>query len=528
MGYQPIQVNPRSSIRRSTTLMAKGGVNNRDLPQLLDVKFAQKIVNYLAESDGRLIKRKGLEKILEVAGTVGITLFKKFDDDTFIFGYGTTIARYTVSTDTVTNIKTNFSANSGFDGVRYGVNFFVCNGVDKIWRITAAYAISEITASPVCSVLSVIGNRIYAGRLSTDETAVQYSMVDDGSTTPFGTWTIGTDATDSGTVRYRNGGKVNSIVPLGQFVVILQDKGRNVFYLDTIDSSGTLTKVERFQEAKIDFGGARGAIATNEGIFYLNEAGLWRLMVVGQTDAPRSGQEVLVTELLGDQFFSDVDLAQCDIAYDAKKRNIISTFAKNSDSNNSVLVYNLDLQSITTVTGWNINRFYNDDQLIYGASSVAIKVYKTFTGVSDDGLSIGTEYLQELNVGQLETKKYLKGLYVQGFLSASSSITIKFDIFDIDGVPVTDKIKFTWTPQYSLSGFDGYNSAQYNASAYGGDVDNANLIECFDGIRPVIRNFQRVRVHITSGDKLDHQINWLSIEAQEKKNIRRRKLTLLT
>jgi hypothetical protein len=192
MGYQPIQVNPRSSIRRSTTLMAKGGVNNRDLPQLLDVKFAQKIVNYLAESDGRLIKRKGLEKILEVAGTVGITLFKKFDDDTFIFGYGTTIARYTVSTDTVTNIKTNFSANSGFDGVRYGVNFFVCNGVDKIWRITAAYAISEITASPVCSVLSVIGNRIYAGRLSTDETAVQYSMVDDGSTTPFGTWTIGT------------------------------------------------------------------------------------------------------------------------------------------------------------------------------------------------------------------------------------------------------------------------------------------------------------------------------------------------
>jgi len=111
-------------------------------------------------------------------------------------------------------------------------------------------------------------------------------------------------------------------------------------------------------------------------------------------------------------------------------------------------------------------------------------------------------------------------------LSSSSSILIKFDIFDIEGKPVTDKLKFTWTPQYSLSGFDGYSSAQYNASSYGGDLDSAQLIESFDGCRPFIRNFQRVRVHITSGDKLDHQINWLSLEVEEKAPIRRRKLVL--
>ena len=526
MAYRALQVGNRPRVAKTTTLMAKKGVDNRDLPQLLNAQFAQKMVNYLITSDGRLDKRKGITKILEVAGANPITLFKKFDSDTFIFGYATTIARYTVSTDAVTTIKANFSANSGFDGVKYGANFFVCNGVDKIWRITAAYAISEIAASPICSVLTAIGNRLYAGRISSDVTAVKYSMVDDGTATPFGTWTESTAATSGGTVYYRNAGSVNAIVPFGQNVVIFSERGKNAFYIDTVDSAGTLTKIERFIDAKEDFGGARGAISTTQGTFFFNEAGLWQLTGLGQTNVPFSTQEGLVSELLGDQYFSDVDLTQADITYDAKKRNILVTFAKNSDTNNSVLVYNLDQKSFSTITGWTINRFYNDDQTIYGASSIATVVYKLFSGVSDDGLNIGTEYLQELNVGQLDTKKFLKGLYIQGFLSSSSSILIKFDIFDIEGKPVTDKLKFTWTPQYSLSGFDGYSSAQYNASSYGGDLDSAQLIESFDGCRPFIRNFQRVRVHITSGDKLDHQINWLSLEVEEKAPIRRRKLVL--
>ncbi len=529
MGYQPIKIRsvPRSKVVATT--MAPKGVDLRDLPQLLDPNYAQKNINYLVTANGRLKKRNGATKILEVAGGNPITLFKKFDSDTFIFGYATTIARYTISTGTVTTIKSNFTANSGFDGVRYGANnFFVCNGVDKIWRINAAYAISEIAASPICNVLSAIGNRLYCGNLSTDSTAVRYSMVDDGTTTPFNTWTDGTLATQAGTVYYRNGGTVRSIIPFGQLIVVLQDEGKNAFYLNTIDVAGLATKVEVIQDAKEDFGGQRGAISTEEGLFFMNKAGLCQLLNVGQTNLPANEQEAVVSVLVGSNYFNLASFSQMDMIYDAKERNILVSYAYNSSVNNTVLVYNLDRKAISNIQGWTVNRFYNDDQTIYGASSIATKAYKLFDGATDDGLSIGTEYKQELTVGALYTKKFLKGLYVQGFLSPSSNITVKFDIYTIEGKPENNKLQFSWTTQYSNSGFTDYNSADYNGAAFGGGSVTPGLIESFDGCRPFIRNCQRIILHITSGDKLPHEINWMSIEAQEKTPIKRRHLTLLT
>ena len=509
--------------------MASGGVNLRDLPQLLDPKYAQKSINYLTLAEGRLEKRKGATKILEVAGNNPITLFKKFDSDTFIFGYSTTIARYTVSTGTVTNIKTNFTANNGFDGARYGAkNFFVCNGVDKIWRINETYAISEIVASPICSVLSAIGNRLYCGNLSTDATAIRYSMVDDGSNTPFNTWTDGALATQAGTVYYRNGGTVRAIIPFGNLIVAFQDKGKNAFFLDTIDVGGSATKVERIQDASEDFGGQRGVISTEDGIFCMNKAGLCQILNVGQTNLPASEQEAIVSVLAGSTFFTGATFTNMDMTYDAKRRNILVSYAFNSDVNNTVFVYNLDRKSISTIQGWAINRFYNDDQTIYGASSISTKAYKLFDGSSDDGLSIGTEYQQELTVGALFTKKFLKGLYIQGFLSPSSNITVKFDIYDVNGRISNNKLRFSWTSQYSNMGFTGYNSADYSGAAFGGASTVAGLIESFDGCRPFIRNCQRIILHITSGDTLPHQINWVSLDSHEKTPIKRRKMTLLT
>lgn len=528
MGYQALKIRgaPRSKVVATT--MAPKGVDLRDLPQLLDPNYAQKNVNYLVSANGRLKKRKGITKILEVVGGNPVTLYKKFDSDTFIFGYATTIARYTISTNTVTTIKANFTANSGFDGVRYGANnFFVCNGVDKIWRINAAYAISEIAASPICNVLNAIGNRLYCGNLSTDSTAVRYSMVDDGSNTPFATWTDGALATQAGTVYYRNGGTVRSIIPFGQLIVALQDNGKNAFYLNTIDVAGSPTKVEVIQDAKTDFGGQRGAISTEDGIFFMNKAGLCQLLNVGQTNLPANEQEAVASVLVGPSYFDNASFSQMDMTYDATERNVLVSYANNSSVNNAVLAYNLDRKSISTIQGWTVNRFYNDNQTIYGASSVATKAYVLFSGSSDDGLNIGTEYEQELTVGALYTKKFLKGLYVQGFLSVSSDITVKFDIYDIDGRVENNKLQFSWTSQYSNSGFTAYNSANYNGAAWGGASLTPGLIESFDGCRPFIRNCQRIILHIVSGDKLSHEINWVSIEAQEKTQIRRRHLSLI-
>ena len=122
----------------------------------------------------------------------------------------------------------------------------------------------------------------------------------------------------------------------------------------------------------------------------------------------------------------------------------------------------------------------------------------------------------------------LKGCYVHGFLSPSSSLTVRFDIFDRTEKLISDKLRYAWTPGNNNNGFDGYNSAIYSGSAYGGDNDVSGLVESFDGCRPFIRNFHRIRLRITSGDKLPHHLTYVILDAKPKSPIRRRTLTQLT
>tara|TARA_R100000656_G_scaffold61465_1_gene47461 strand:+ start:750 stop:2543 length:1794 start_codon:yes stop_codon:yes gene_type:complete len=596
--YQPLSIRGGTNPTQATTFMGAKGVNGRDLPQLLDPSMALTIDNYLVTADGQLAKRKGQLEEFSVAGTDPITMIIEWDADTWIFAYAFKVAAYTLSTDTVTDIKTDFTVNDTFSGQRYGGYFFVSNGNNGIVRIsrtidygtqtanftvgaritgatsgatatiledsdggaTGTLTIGNITgtfqsgeiitdngsptgsatttsvvefvdtvisAAPKAKVLKVIGARLFAGNIEQDEASVAYSGIDDGSNPPFDNWTVAAAADDPGLASYRNAGTVNAIDTVGEFVVVFSEKGKWAFYINTVDSAGTLTKIDVFQMTRIDFGGSRATISTNQGLFYANEAGLWQLVSVGQQNIKFSDQEALTSVLLGDKFFDNVDLSNAAIEYDAKARNILLSIAKNSDTNNLILVYNIDTKAFSTISAWNINRFMNIDQVIYGGSATSTKVDKLFIGTTDNGASIGTNFLQELQLGNLETKQMLLGCYIQGFLSASSDITVRFDIYDITGKPIKDKLRFSWTAQRSENGFDGYGTANWGISSWGGDVDFANLIESFDGCRPFIRNFQRVRVHITSGDKLQHVINWVSLEAKVKSKIRRRKMTAL-
>lgn len=527
--YRSIRPQMGGSMTRATTLMSPAGINQRTAPQFLDPRNAINIVNYEIEDTGALIKRKGWTKLFEVAGSAPITMFKQWTDDVWIFGYSTTVARYTVSTDTVTTIKANFSANNGFDGTRYGEYFFVCNGVDEIWRVDfATFTPTEVVNSPICNGLVAIGPRLFAFNLSTDATAVKYSEVDTGANPPFTTWNVGTLSTDGGLVSYRNAGTARAVVPLGEAQVVFSDKGFYAFGITSIDVGGSLTKNDQIISYTEDFGGARGAISTEKGVFYANEAGLWNLVSIGQPNVPFSRQYGLVSTLLGNDYFENADFSNCDLIYDQKKGSIYLTYAQDSATNNSVLVYNTDFKAFSRFSSWNVSRWITVNGEVYAASDSKTAVYKCFDGFTDDGQIIGTDYYQELKLGDLQTRQMLKGCYVQGFLSASSTVYVKFDIYDITGKPIADKLRFSWTSQYNLNGFDGYSSAMYSGSAYGGDTDYANLVESFDGCRPFIRNFQRVRVHITSNDTTAHVLTWVMLDARVKADIRRRKMTLLT
>lgn len=524
--YQPIRQSGFAKPTSATTLLAPKGENLLQIPQVLSPANALIMNNYLCAAEGQLVKRKGLERIFEVAGNNAVTMLQQFTSDIWIFGYSTVVSAYTVSTDTVTVIKNNFVTSDPFTGVKYGDYFYVANAGEKIGYITTGLVYTVIATAPKSHEIAVIGSRLYA--VDSDDDSVRYSEVDDGTNPPFiagGSWTVGTAADAPGQVFFRNGGTPRSILAVGPYVLVLGDTGKFAFQTVLQDVGGTLTKSDEFIMSRVDFGGARGAITCAAGTFYVNEGGLWLMTALGQQNIPYSDQESQVSVLLGNKYFDNITLSNCDITYDAVNKNVLITCAQNSATNNFVIVYNVINKAFSRITGWNINRWMNIDQTIYGASSSFTRVYECFSGWDDDGATIGTEFLQELKMGDLETRQMLQGIYIQGFLSSSSVINVRFDIYDVTGRYVSDKLKLQWTAQQNYNSIDGYSSAQYSGSVYGGDVDYANLIESFDGFRPFIRNWQRLQIHITSSDRLAHVINWVKLISRVKAQIRRRKMT---
>jgi len=134
MAYTPIKP---SQVRTDNTdsLMAKSGVNKRDLPQLLSTDYALDIQNYFIVGEGGLAKRKGINKIFEETGTEGLTMLVEWTDDVWIYGYGTKLKAYRVSTNTKIDIKTDF-VEAHFSGDTAGDYFMVASPQDKIGRIS--------------------------------------------------------------------------------------------------------------------------------------------------------------------------------------------------------------------------------------------------------------------------------------------------------------------------------------------------------------------------------------------------------
>lgn len=527
--YKAIQ-SPPASVRRTTTLMAPSGENKRDLNQLLDAKTADEVTNYHIYAAGRLIKRKGLRKMLEATVDHEITMLEEYTPDIIIFAYDTTVARYQISTNTITNIKTDFSANTGFCGADYGEYFFVSNDVDRTWRFAADFNISQIAGSPSGKCMTVIGNRLFIGSGS----SVHYSEVDDGTDPPFSTWTTGNTLADaSDKVTNRNAGTVNSIQAigdneLGQTIVALAEKGKWAFYINTTDSAGTLSKVDVFVMSRTDRGGAIGAISTEEGIVYVNKQGLWFLQGVTSSTSNFKDAEFNVGKPLGADYFKQFNLDNASIAYDAQKSEVYVSVAKDSQVNNHVIVYNIEQKAFSRITGWNINRFLDINGTIYGGSSVSGAIYECFSGSSDDGNPIGTKFKQEVTTGGLDMRQQINKLRSQGFLSPSSKVKIALGAYNTKGIFVDNKVVLEWTPQYSRGRLRGWNESIWNETPFGGDQDYAGMVEAFGGGKCRINNYQRLYLTITESSEAPHAINWIGFDTREKRAIRRNDMTNIT
>lgn len=135
MAYRAIGQIGGIPTTQTTSLMAKKGLNFRDLPQLLTPDNALIIDNYIITAEGGLAKRQGLELQFDDGGVLGGTMLEEFTEDVILFGVGTSLKAFQISTGVITDIKTDFNI-AGFSGARYGGYFFVASPGDKIGRVT--------------------------------------------------------------------------------------------------------------------------------------------------------------------------------------------------------------------------------------------------------------------------------------------------------------------------------------------------------------------------------------------------------
>lgn len=529
MGYSALQIKPSAPRKTgSTTMMVNPTLDLKDMPQLMTPQQALEVVNYLPTSDAQLPTRKGLKRIFQVAGNHPITLLQQFTTDVWIFGYNTTTAAYTVSTNSVTNIKTNWPTNAPQSGVRYGDYFFVCNGSAIIQRIDLALTITPVTGSPMATVLFVSGPRLYANTANIGEVA--YSDVDTGTNPPFTNWSPGANADNPGLVTYRNAGVVTAINALGDNIVVGAREGKWSFNITIQTVGSTQEKVDNTVLERIDMGMARATIVIPKGLFYVNSGGLWQLQSLGQSNVPFSDQEGEASLVLGVTYFNDIDLSNADFAYDARIDTLFLTCARNSNVNNLVIAYNLSSNTYAEFSGWKINRFMNIDQIIYGAGASSTTVWQCFEGYDDDGADIWTTFHQELKLGDLETRQELAKCCFDAFLSPSSNLLVCFSIYNTQGNFVADKLCYSFVPTSGTSSAGGYGVSGWGSSGFGGHNSNSsgNMVESFDGFGPGhIRNFQRIRIKITQHSKVPHILVWIKAAAIPKIEIRRRKMQII-
>lgn len=387
---------------------------------------------------------------------------------------------------------------------------------------TLTFASTEVTDAPKGKVMEIIGPRMFVAALLDDRTAAQFCDIDDGSNPPFETWSVGTGTTEGGKIINRTAGEVTGIDTVAQFFVVFYEDGKAAYYFQTAEEGGSLKRVDVTQMDRRDMGGSGPTLSTPKGLFYVNEGGVHSLIGIGQPNVPYSDQEIQNSQLLGAEYFDNIDFSNGKMMYDPKSQTLFITCARESVKNNLVLAYNMQNNAFVEIRGWNIADFYLDGSTFYGSSSVNGKIYELFTGYDDDGANIGTDFLQEIKLGSLTNRTDIHKIYGNAQLWNESNVTVSFGTFNRLGEYTADRASFSWDAEGDTGDADEWGSAVFGGAAWGGGYTSSGSLNSFDGCSPMIRNVERAKIRVTSNDKSPHIINFFQIVSRTKAPFRRR------
>jgi hypothetical protein len=378
----------------------------------------------------------------------------------------------------------------------------------------------KLKTSVIAKNIKIIDDRLYMYNLVDDPSGVIYSSPYAGSYPWYNTWTVGSTVGSAGLVSAPNLGTIYDIVPFGNGYVCLHEYGRIARYIETLDSGGTLSKVDRVQDIAESLGGNVG-ILTRKGMYYAGKNGLHVVQQIATLNQPYSGSEAKISNILADSFFANIDFSSASIVYDTDTDHIFIACAKDSQSNNLVLAYNLQQKALTTINGWTPVSMINSQGIYAGMGA---NLCKLFSGDTDGGSDIETRITQEVPLGDLIASHILERLCTKGFLSESSVINVAIGAYSINGEFTPAKKTLQFTSSGSSETATGYGSAGWGSSGYASSDYYQNTIETFKCATPILRNIQRLRITTYSLDSYPHILNYMYIQTKKLAPLPNRKL----
>jgi len=376
---------------------------------------------------------------------------------------------------------------------------------------------TEVTDSPIASILFVFGTRLFAGNIKASPSKIQWAeqFTTTSSNPPFTNWSTASSppaADDPSSLSFSNAGTFKSFASLGAQVIAFFEDGKTGVRIETIDIQGSgISQNTVVDFEREDFGGESGAIRTPFGVFYVNEAGLWQMLSGGNTAQPFSESEQNVSRVLGEDFVDDLDFTDADLIYDNKQELVLITCRQSASKNNLVIWYNPRLKAFGTFSGWLLETFLKIDNIFYATGSRGTKIWKLFEGNSDDGVDITTNFKQEIQLGALQNIFMLDKTYIQALLSSDSSITISYDVYDKLGSLTEGRKTATLTSGSSSSDAEGFGEVAWGDGFGASEDENKGLIQTYGSKRTRINEFTRIIVNIEEESELPHEIIWIGL-----------------
>ena len=410
-----------------------GGQDNRIHGSNIPDNHATVLLNADIGTPAQTSKRPGITLIEDVSNNPGTGLFG-FEPDggtnVLLMTEGTNLRSWPGSA-TFTTRKSDFTTNKLTTMIKVGEQgnndvVLVSNGTDNVFRMTQAFSFADLgntnASPPLTTVMLYYRNRVFA--LKSNLLYWSTSFPSDYST-----------AFDRTTNAFR--------IPVGteRALIGIRDSGIVVIGNDQvwgINPSSTPAATD-LPEKILDIGCAAGktAVQVGDDIYFLAYDGV-RGVFRTQQDKLQQGASYPLSYVLKEEVESlswGFITKACSIYFDNKY--FISVPVDGSTYCNEVWVYYPASQGWMVITGWNVSAWskmkVNGEERLYATDSTDGKVYRAWSGFSDNGVAINyQEEGRKEDLGQpLVTKT--GGVYKLRALSAGNyDVSIYVSIDDAD------------------------------------------------------------------------------------------------